>query len=172
MFRLSTLTALCLLAGTASGNSLLRGSRELGVSGIVDFDTPADTLIALDLSYGIFPLDYLETGLAVGFRNDDRVTQYRAGGFMDYHFDTGRALIPYLGVAADIAGAEVTFGEIDVSSTALILGLEAGVKSFLNPNVAVATAIGFDFATDEVFPTDDGATDTNWDIVLGLRFYF
>jgi hypothetical protein len=75
-------------------------------------------------------------------------------------------------VSLDLAGADVSFGEVEEDNTAAVLGATAGVKIFLNPNVAVATALNFDFATDKIFPSDDGADDTNWDVQVGLRYYF
>lgn len=172
MIRMSMFVALCLSAGTTYSASILQGNRELGVSGTIDFDTADDTLVALSLSYGIFPVDYLEVGARTGFRVDDRVTQWHLGGFTEFHIYTGDYLVPFIGASLDLAGAEVSFGDIDEDNTAAVLGAVAGVKYFLNTHVAVSTSLNFEFATDDIFPSDDGADDNNWDIRLGLRFYF
>jgi hypothetical protein len=172
MSRISTFAALCLLAGTACGNSILQGNQELGISGNIDFDTADDTLIEMNFSYGVFLADYVEVGGQIGFRDSDRVTQWNLGGFSEFHIPTQSNVVPFLGVSLDLAGADVSFGEVEEDNTAAVLGTTAGVKIFLNANVAVATALNFDFATDEIFPSDNGADDTNWDIQVGLRYYF
>ena len=182
-----------LLAGTAQAANLLEGNRELGVSGTIDFDTVDDTLIDLNFTYGYFVADFLEMGARVGLTDSDTYSQWRLGGFTEYHLYYDSPLVPFFGGSIDIAGASVELpgrsatvvagnsdvagtrivvGKVDEDNTAIVLGVVAGVKYFLNEDVAISSALNLEFATDDIFPADKDVDSTNWDIEFGLRFYF
>lgn len=161
-----------LTAGTASAVNLLKGSRELGVGGLIDFDTVDGTLISLDVSYGYFWADFVESGLRVGGSNSDSVTIWRLGGFTEYNFFSGSTVVPYLGASIDILGSKVELAEQDLSETAVGVGGDLGVKIFITESIAISTQLGLDAATADVYPTEDGGESVNWDLSLGMRFFF
>ena len=157
---------------TAAMN-ILRGNQELGISGQVDVDSFDGTFIECDLSYGYFWLDFLELGARVGISDSDSLSQWRIGGFTEYHFFNETPLVPFVGASADLAGADIDFsGNRNSDETAVVIGLDAGVKYFLTDGIALSGQVVFDAATGDIFATEDGPEHTNWDIQLGLRFFF
>ncbi len=194
------LTIAGLFAGTTHAANILEGNREIGVSGGIDFDTVDDTLIDLNFTYGYFTADFLEFGGRVGIADSDTFTQWRVGAFTEYHFYSNQPMVPFIGASIDLAGASVetegrsvvlasvnpdgaggadvaateivTRTKIDEDNTAIVLGFAAGVKYFLNEDVAISTALNLEFATDDIFPADNEVDSTNWDFEVGLRFYF
>jgi hypothetical protein len=193
------LTVAGLLTGTTRAANLLAGNRELGVAGTIDFDTVDDTLIDLNVTYGYFIADYFELGARVGLTDSDTTSQWRIGGFTEYHLYYDSPLVPFFGGSIDLAGAsidipgrsvvvaavdpdgmggadaagtQVQVGKVDEDNTAIVLGLVAGVKYFLNEDVAISSALNLEFATDDIFPADNDVDSTNWDIEFGLRFFF
>jgi hypothetical protein len=166
---------LCVLAlATASlGANLDRETNELRLSGMVDFDTENNTLVDLEVGVGYFFFDNFEAGLALGVRDDDRVTLFGLGAFVEQNLPINESVVPYLGLSVDAVSVDVDDGGgDDVDENALVLGLQAGLKTFLTEDLAIALQLGFDMATDDVFATEDGGEDTNWVLSLGLRYYF
>lgn len=153
----------------AQAANLLQGNREIGVSGLVDFDTVDDTLIDLSLQYGVLLRDALEAGGRVGIRDSDSATLWSLGGFIEYNFLGETEWVPFVGTGVAITSSDVNDRS---DETGVGLNLTGGTKYFLSDSVALTTALTFEWATDDVFPTDDGAEDTNWDIEIGMRFYF
>lgn len=165
--------ALVLASSWVRAAALQQGVQELGLSGLIDFDTPDDTLVDIEVSYGYFVADYLEVGGKAGITDDERSTFWGFGGFVEYNFETNTPLIPYVGASLGWAGGEVQIDpENDENNSALLFGLEGGAKYFLTETVALTGGLAFDVASDDVFPSDDGVEDINWDLRMGIRFFF
>lgn len=168
----SILLAGILSTAHAHAVNLLQGSREVGVSGLIDFDGGAGTLIALDASYGFFWADFVESGLHGGVMDNDVVSTWRLGLFTEYNFFRNTALVPYLGGSLDLLGTQLEVADGSSDEFAGSIGLDLGVKYFITDSVAVSTQLGLDVATADVYPAEDGAEDVNWDLTLGMRFFF
>jgi len=153
--------------------NIFEGNSELGISGRIDVDTFDGTLIEFDVLYGYFWVDFLEVGTRAGISDSDSFTSWRIGAFTEYHFFNETPLVPFLGAGVDISGADIDFPFAKNSEeTAIVFGVQAGAKYFLTDSIAISSQLNFDVATDDVFASDDGAEDTNWNVEFGLRFFF
>ena len=172
MKKLIIILALVALAGTCHAGALDMDSQELGVKGLVDFDTLYGTYVDLEVKYGYFWIDDLEFGGVVGFSDDNQLTMWKLGGFAEYNFRIESPVIPYLGAALSFSDSEVTIGANKEGTGAVVGDFGVGVKYFLVENVALDTDFVFSIASDDIFPEKDKITDTDLKWRLGLRFYF
>lgn len=171
MNRWMLLAALALAIPAPAPASLLPAEmRELAVSGLLDFDTGAGTLVDFDLFFGYFVTDGVEVGLEAAIRDDDVWTFWSAGLRAERNFDLGTEFVPYLGLSLAYGEAESEVS--DDTGSAAILGGQVGVKYFLTEYLALSVALVAEAATDDVFPADDGADNTNAKIELGIRCFF
>lgn len=168
---IATLAAVTLAGGAFAAN-LDVGTKEVKASGTVDFDTVADTLIALDVGIGTFPIDNVEVGVEGLISDDDIVTTYGIGVFSDFFFPMDQYVIPYAGVNLALVGAEVDLGPTNEDSTALQFGIDLGGAWFITEDLAVDTKLLFRVATDDIYAEQDGVENTDWRLVLGLRYFF
>lgn len=166
--------AIATLFVASSGRAAMiqEGTRELGVAGLIDFESGSGTLIDITVGYGYFVADHLEIGGSVGIVDDDDFTQWRIGGFTEYNFDLGTAWVPFLGGSIELSGASLDYGTLDEDNTAVVFGFDAGVKYFLVEHLAITTALDFNVATDDIYQGKDEAEDTDFSVEIGLRCYF
>lgn len=173
MKKLAYILAIGLMATVnAHAVNLLQGNRELGVNGMVDFDTVDDTLISADVAYGYFWADFVESGVRAGISDSSSVSTWRLEIFTEYHFFAENLLVPYVGLSVDLLGSNLEYGEVSSDETAIAVGVDLGVKYFVTDAVAISTQLGLDAASGDVYPAEDGPEDTNWDISLGIRYFF
>ena len=168
---------LCLTHHAIAQTPLLqRGTKELSLSGFVDFENEGDALIDLRAAYGFFPRDYLEVGGLVQIAGDfDDTFRYELGGFAEYHFIQWAFLsmpraVPYLG--ADLS---LSFVDSDITedNAALLFRPRVGVKWFIRDYFAIDTSLFFALATDDLFPNDSNDLDFyDIGIRLGIRVNF
>lgn len=166
------ITGLLMVACTATvmAQNIDQGTKELRLDGSIDFDTGAGEEIVLDVGLGHFVVDNVELGGVVGVANNDLITVWRLGGFGELSFPMQDApLVPFVGAGLAWAYADPDIGD---SEDAMVLGLAAGVKYFLTDDVAISTQVNFEYASEDIFLEDDDISDTNWDITLGLRYFF
>ena len=162
----------CLLSSLpqqVNAGNLLQGNREFGTSGLVDFDTIDGTLIDLSILYGWVIMNGVELGAQTSFRDNDSLTQWRFGAFAEYNFFTSLTIVPFVGLLADLVDTDIVQGP---ENTAVSVGVTGGIKYFLTESVALTTALSFDTSAEEIFISESGAEKTNWDLALGMRFYF
>lgn len=153
-----------------------RGAREFSVSGRIDLPELDELDYDLDGSYGYFFRDGWEAGIEVSaadFGGQDRV---EISGFTEYNFRREQQWVPYVGgglglVSADFSDS-ITVGTPIDDEDGLIFDVEGGVKYFMRPYMAIALAIDFKFATDDVFETDDEIEDNLSSFKIGMRYYF
>jgi hypothetical protein len=160
----------------AQGPLLLRGTKELALSGTFDFQNEGDAFLDIRGSYGLFPRDYLEVGGFAQIAGDfDDTFRYELGGFAEYHlvqwaFLQAPRAVPYLG--ADLS---LSFVDSDITedNAALIFRPRAGVKWFLRDYFAIDTSFFLALATDDLFPNDRRGLDPyDLGLRLGIRVYF
>jgi len=53
-----------------------------------------------------------------------------------------------------------------------IFDVEAGIKYFLRPYMAISTSFAFQVASKDLFATDDSIEDNITLLKIGMRFYF
>lgn len=170
-----TLPILVIALAAAQGSfaqPILQDSQEAGISAFLDFDTPNKTELRFTGQYGYFVLDYLEVGPRVKIFDNEVYTAWRLGGFCEYNIDTGTPWVPFVGAGLDLAGVDVATGGGGEDNVGLALGFTGGAKYFFTEQVALSSALNFEFATDDLYPSRDEVEDTDWNIEVGLRFFF
>ncbi len=149
---------------------IAQGTSELGLSGIMDFETSAGTLAQASVSYGYFVQDALQLGGMIEVWNDDDITAWTLGPRVEQNFDLGIEMVPFL--AASLRFAAIDGLPNSDSKNALILGGEAGLKFFLNEYLAVSGALKIDLATDDIYPSEKDYAQHDIRIEFGLRTFF
>lgn len=167
------IAVLCVASSAvAQGPMLQRGTKELGLSGALDFENRGDTTLDLNARYGYFLQNAFEVGGFVELSGDfDEVFRYGLGGFAEWHFSTAMAnVVPYLGTDLALAFVDTDLGE---DNAALIFRPRAGLKWFLRDYIAIDTNFFVALATDDLYQNDEDDLDS-YDIGLnlGLRVYF
>ena len=181
------LAALLTVSATGFGAALLQDTSELGVSGLLDFDTADGTLMDASLFYGYYVADYVEVGPILAFRNDDSRTEWAVGVQSEYDLDLGTEFVPFFGLGLEYTdvddddvptttAVETTDGETlpsnSISQSAFIMAGRVGAKYFITETVALSGQFEFDWASDDIYSDENGAENTNAKITLGLRFFF
>jgi len=172
------LALMCSVAvSSAMGSALVtKGSRELALSGIVDFDTASGTEVDMNIKYAYFFWNRTSLGLRTQFYDNDAVNAYGLGVTAEYNFTLpakyrpliGTDFVPFIGVAMDYRQAKL----FDEKESAGVFSGEAGVKFFLTDSTAVTLSMVGELATEDIYVDDLDATDKNLGIHLGMRFYF
>lgn len=167
----------CVAAPSAMGAALVtKGSRELAISGMLDFDTAAGTDLDLDIKYAYFFWNRTSLGIRFHGDNNDAMSAFGIGGSAEYNFALpakyrpiiGTDLVPFTGVFLDYRQTKL----FDEKESAAVFGGEAGLKFFLTDSTAVTFSLIGELATEDIYADDLDATDKNLGIHLGMRFYF
>ncbi|HIF9175786.1 TPA: outer membrane beta-barrel protein [Photobacterium damselae] len=177
---LSLLVALAVIAPVAAQAAvqLPAGTQELGIQGNAKLGSGWD--LNLNGSYGTFVKDNWEVGGTASIRAQDAndAISGKFGVFTEYNFVNSTNWVPYVGAATELAGLSYSeegsssnFGK-DGDSWALNIKLAAGVKYFINPNVALTAEANYNIATDDIEFSSGKAKDSLTNIVFGTRFYF
>ncbi|WP_318511436.1 outer membrane beta-barrel protein [Photobacterium leiognathi] len=174
---LSLLVALSVLAPVAAQAAvqLPAGTQEIGVQGNAKLGSGwhAD----INGTYGTFVKDNWEVGGTVTVRaqdhNDELSGQF--GAFTEYNFVNSTNWVPYVGAAVEVGGLSLSDEGAD-SNWGANAKVSAGVKYFINPNVAITSEVNYSIATDKIFSSDsytgEQAKNSLTNIVFGTRFYF
>lgn len=144
---------------------LSAGTRELGVFGNLNWAD--DTVYNLNVTYGWFTKDDWQVGGGVGFSGINSDLDLSLNLFTEYHWVSGDSKwTPFV-------GANIGWARLDRDSVfdgdSISVGLDVGVKYFIQSNVALSFSVGADYAFDDVFP---GGDDFNKQLNIGTRFYF
>lgn len=174
---LSLLVALAVIAPVAAQAAvqLPAGTQELGVQGNAKLGSGWD--LNLNGSYGTFVKDNWEVGGTATIRAQDKndVFSGQFGVFTEYNFVNSTNWVPYVGGAIEVGGLSVSDSGAD-GNWGANAKFAAGVKYFINPNVAITSEVNYNIATDDIFSSDaysgQKAKDSLTNIVFGTRFYF
>lgn len=175
----SSLLAL-LLCNSAYANSegyLKKGTQELNVQGLVDFDAEDSYSVDLNAKYGYFIKDNWELGTNV---TTDLSKSYKSGGiglFTEYNFTNTTNLVPYVGLATELIQADYNNRDDNLDSesfnaTAMNFKASAGVKYFISSNVALSAEVNYNIATDHLKVSGGNAKDSFTKFLIGTSFYF
>jgi hypothetical protein len=155
---------------------LARGTQELALSGVLDFENRGDITLDLIGRYGYFLRDNLEVGGVAQFAgNFDDAFRYGLGGFAEYHFPRWlsprwRSLVPYVGADVLLSFVDTDFGE---DNAALTFEPRLGLKWFVRDYFAVESHVFFALATDDLYQNDRDSLDFyDYGLRLGIRVYF
>ena len=155
------------------------GTQEIGIQGNTKLGSGWE--LNLNGSYGKFIKDNWELGgtASVAAKDENDAISAKFGVFTEYNFVNSTNWVPYVGAATELAalnynnkdGSDADFGKSD-DSWALNLKLAAGLKYFINPNVALSAEVNYNIATDDIEFSSGKAKDSLTNIVFGTRFYF
>jgi len=162
--------AVFLLAIGAPAVLLSEDTNEIGLSGVIDFDTVNDTLIEMSFLYGYFFLDYVEVGGTFELRNDDSQTFWQIGPMAEYNFDVGTEVVPFLGISAGYAqlNSDLPDGDVD----AFVMGCRGGMKYFFAEYACASLAAVYELASADIYADTADLERRNLKIEWGLRFFF
>ena len=133
----------------------VKGTREISLSGQIQIDP--SSFYSLNVGYGPFLDPKLQVGGSLGFSGGDNLTTvYNVGLFANYHFPGSSPLLPYVGLTLGYAHAS--------SDDSFAYGAQAGVKYFLNTNVAAKAELQY-------LGYSQSGVDHNLGINLGLAVY-
>ena len=159
----------------AQGPMLLQGTKELALSGNLDFQQESRVVLNINGRFGYFPRNYLEVGgFAEVQSNFNEFSRYGLGGFAEVHMPhlailKGQA-IPYVGADLGPQFVKTSLGE---DNAALIFRPRIGLKWFIEDYFAIDTNLFLAVATDDIFPNRKNHLDPyDIGILLGLRIYF
>jgi hypothetical protein len=174
MKKLALFAVVVLFAGSTFAQMLAAGTSELKVSGVLDFETADDTLLALDVFYGLFFADYTEYGVNLMVEESDHVSIWALGVEGEYNYDLGTELVPFVGAGIGYARYDVEYGgdEGNDEDNAIIVKGSAGAKYFITENVALSGSFVLRWASEDIFATQDDFEDTDAYLQLGMRFFF
>ena len=175
MKKLCSLIVLAALAGTTQAATLKAGTRELGVSGLLDPSGVDGAEVVLDASYGYFVQDCIELGGGLGYADVGYTSLTTLYGFGEYNFDLGTALVPFGGARVGWSSAETEIkvgpGKVTSDQDALTFGLYGGAKFFLVDNIALTAQANLDVATEDIYVNDNDLESINFTLTLGMRFF-
>lgn len=160
-----------LTAGSVHAVTLATETMETRLEGNIDPTTAAGTLIDVAFSYGYFFMDNLQAGGRVALRDDNNLTSYNVGGFAEYNFETGSEdWLPFVEGSLGLSHNDIR--GFKSNDTALVLGLQGGVKYFIAPNVAVSSALALDWASEDIYPDKKKLDDLDARIQFAIRYYY
>jgi len=138
---------------------LAPGVQELSLGGRINWED--STAYSFDVSYGRFITSNWLLGVQAGITGINSDKDYRVGVFAEYNFLTGTKWVPFV-------RAGVGYTRPDQGSNSGVIGLDAGVKYFMRPNMALFASAGGDWVIS-------GSGNSNGfakQIDFGLKFYF
>lgn len=162
----------CWVAVLATGlavqaTSLKQDTQEFRVEGQFDPSSNAGTVFEAGLSYGYFVADNIEVGGRISYYNDDYTKLFSFGPFVEYNFETGNELVPFVGASLEYVNGEVG----DDNNDALALSGYGGAKFFLSENVAIFARLVLSGATDDVYANDAKVESTEIHFDFGMSYY-
>lgn len=155
---------------TCPATLLPEGTDELGLSGVVDFQTIGETLLDLNVSYGYYFVDDVQAGVLGSFRTDENYTAWALGLTMEYNFDLGTEFVPFVGGAVKYMQVDSEYA--DDGNGGVVLGVAGGAKFFLTEYLALTGGLTLEVATAEVFPSGDDLDIWHARLDAGLRVFF
>lgn len=166
-----------LIAAPAWSQNLLHGTKEIGLSGGIDFDTSADTEFNFGMTYGYYILDQVEVGGFISIRDNDDAQQLETSVFGQYDFDLKNQWVPYIQARLGWARGEVNYIDDmgilnDEDEDAIIGTLRPGIRYHLNDFVALDLNADLQYASEEIFDEVDEINDTQILVNWGIRAYW
>lgn len=180
MSLLMSVSATSLYAQDSSQPMLKQGNKELALSGTIEIPEIDEIDFDIDASYGYFFRDGWEIGVRAVGSDLGGIERFNFSAFTEYNFNRSSNVVPYIGTSVGVASVSFDgLKNIDTSTTlspnddtSTVFGVQAGVKWFIRPYMAISTSIGFDVSTDDIYLADDSLEDNLTRFRLGLRYYF
>lgn len=183
MKRLALLGLGVLAAGHGWAGTLSQGSKEFALEGWFDSTSLDGKAYHVTVLYGEYPEDNVEIAVVGSARGSEHTRGWAAGVRYEHNFAQYK-VVPYWALEVLYAQVEIEPNEKeltpeelllarDVEKDAAVVGGHGGLKWFLAENVAMAVAVIYEWATNEVYEGEDGELDdANAGVRLGMRFVF
>lgn len=175
---ISATSTSAIYAQNADQPMLGQGTKELALSGTIEFIDFDEVDFNVDASYGYFIRDGWELGVRVLGSDFGGVERFDVGAFTEYNFNRASNMVPFLGASVGVADFSYDDGSLDASTnldadgTATVVEIQAGIKWFIRPYMAVSTAIGFNVSSDDIYAAGGNLEDNLTRFRIGLRYYF
>ena len=156
------------VTGAAHGQIFFAGTQEVGLGGMVDFDSTDGTRAEVNAAYGIYVLDYFQVGAECMLKRSGNEKIYGLGITAEYDFDLGMVLFPYVGGHVQV----VSYDTNDENGGAGVIGVKGGAMVFVAESVALYAELCGDWATSSIYAEDEGTTDVDARLEFGLRYFF
>ncbi|ATL99470.1 hypothetical protein CK910_14040 [Aeromonas sp. CA23] len=166
-------------AATVSPATLLqKGTHELNLQGLVDFDAEDKYKIDLNAKYGYFVAQGWEVGTNIV---TDLSRHYKSGGigiFTEYNFVNSTNFVPYVGIGTELMRGNYSdnrddkFESDSFNATAMNFKTNLGGKYFISQNVALTAEVNYNIATDRFKVTGGDAKRSFTKFLIGTSFYF
>ena len=177
---LATVISAMAITGTAWAEvtpNINEGTKQLSLNGSYDANHALDYQLVLGGGFAYFVMDSWQIGGVVGWSSNDLADSLELGIVTEYDFNTGSAWVPFVKAGILYAGVELDDDVYNNSGQAdgdtWIGRLGAGVKYFFRDDIAIALAVNYDKAGDDLYFDDEGDVDDyNIKAVLGLEFFF
>lgn len=176
---LATTTATtAIYAQDATQPMLSKGAKELALSGTLEFPDFEKIDFDIDASYGYFFRDGWELGIRALGSDLGGVERFDVSAFTEFNFNRKSSIVPFVGASVGVANFSYDDGSFDASTnldadgTATVFEIQAGVKWFIRPYMAISTAIGFNVSSDDIYAADNNLEDSLTRLRIGLRYYF
>ena len=180
-----TASLMCLIASPLLAQDeviplLDQGTRELALSGTLEFPEFEELDFDLDISYGYFFKDGWEVGVRALGSDLSGIERFDFSVFSEYNFNRQSHIVPFLGGSVGVASVSFDgFDDFDSTSTlapndedSTVFSIQGGIKWFIRPYMAVSSAIGFNVSTDDIYLADNELKDNLTRFRFGLRYYF
>ncbi|MCA1808922.1 MAG: hypothetical protein LC725_05640 [Lentisphaerae bacterium] len=169
---IAMVAAVGFVASSSFGAMLEQGTRELGVAGQWNRDS-----VAGFVSFGQFVADGLILGVSGNggyndFGNDADARTWGGSLFAQYHLDVGAALVPFVGLAGGAQFMKLKAAGRSESDTGWFGEGQAGVKTFISNNIAVAIYGYYTRSDKEIFTNKDELNRYDYGMRVGMNSYF
>lgn len=174
-FGMSGLAAPALAQQERTTPMLDQGTREISIAGRIELPGLDRVDYDLDGSFGYFLRDGWEVGARIGASDFGGADRVDIGGFTEWNFRRESDLVPYIGAGIALATVSLDDGlglSTELDDDGFVFDMEAGVKYFVRPYMAITAGIDFQFSPDDIFATDDSIEDNLTSLNLGMRYYF
>lgn len=175
---ISATSTSAIYAQNADQPMLGQGTKELALSGTLEFPDIDEIDFNIDASYGYFIRDGWELGVRVLGSDVGGIERFDVSGFTEYNFNRSSNVVPFVGASVGVADFSYDDGsfdgstDLDADGTATVVEFQAGVKWFIRPYMAISTAIGFNVSSDDIYAADNNLEDSLTRLRIGLRYYF
>lgn len=166
-----------LYAQNSTQPMLDQGTKELALSGTIELPEFEEIDFDIDASFGYFLRDGWEIGIRALGSDLGGIERFDLTAFTEYNFNRGSNIVPFLGTSVGVAtfDFEDSFNAsttLDADGTATVFAVQAGIKWFVRPYMAISTAIGFNVSSDDIYAADNDLADNLTRFRIGLRYYF
>ena len=128
-------------------------------------DGGAEAGFQVGFGLGLSKID--EIGIIVGHADADEGNRTHVAFWMEENYEAYGPVIPF-------GGVNIGWGRLsgDQEKDSIYAKVEGGGKYFVCQSCALVATVGFSWALENIYLTDDGPDDKNFEVGLGFRWYY